>query len=229
MLDTKRHDALFDKRAFDEDVHVIGTGGVGSAVARQLAKLGIGCARAFHLWDGDTVAPHNLANQAYAPAHIGKSKTDALAEQIRTWSDGTEAISHPSFVTGSVPLSGIVFLCLDSMHARKDICEQSLFRNPAVPLTIETRMDASSVIIHAFDPRSETHIEYWNMYWYPDAEMENEAGCNGPISVISTVEMTASMAVAQLIAYSKARDAGMLYNQVQLSLRTWEIKKAMWQ
>ena len=226
-LDTRRHDELFDKKTFAADVHVIGAGGVGSALVRQLAKLGVGTNSAFHLWDGDTVAPHNIANQAYDPHDIDLKKTDALREHVRVWTDGIEAISHDRFVTDKVPLSGMVFLCLDDMQARKDICEASLWGNEEVPMVIETRMDASYIVIHSFDPNDPLHVECWNEYWYPDVKTENEAGCGGPVSVISTVEMTASMAVQQFIAH--VGGANDFYHQVQLNLRTWELKKATWQ
>lgn len=228
-LDTKRHDALFDKKSFTEDLHLIGTGSVGSALAYQLAKLGIGYASRFHVWDGDTVASHNIANQAYYPHDIGEKKAKALGMHIREWSDGTEAIIHSEFVTKRVPLSGVVILCLDNMEARRDICRDSLWNNPDVSLVIETRMDASLVIIHAFDPNLPLHIKIWESYWYPTKEMENEEGYGGPISIMPSITMAASLAAQLFIKYARDQRITDIPNQVRLNLRTWELKKAVWQ
>ncbi len=227
-LDTKRHDALFNKKAFTQDLHLIGAGSVGSAVAYQLAKLGVGDASAFHLWDGDTVAPHNLPNQAYYTRDVGLKKVDALQRNICEWSDGTEAIVHGEYVTEEIPLAGIVILCLDNMEARRDICRDSLWNNPRVKLVIETRMDASLLVVHTFDPNIPKHIEFWEFYWHPNKAVQNEVGYGGPVSIIPSVEMTASLVSQQFIKFVRSGWDD-IYNQLQLNLRTWELKKTKWQ
>lgn len=228
MLDTRRHDSLFDKNSFTHDVHVIGVGGIGSAVVRQLAKLGVGTNNDFHVWDGDTVAPHNICNQAYDPADVGKLKVDAIAEHAADWGGGLRLIRHPIMVTEQIPFSGIVFLCVDSMAARKQICEQSLFRNPQMQFAIEPRMDASHGQVHSFDPCNEEHMKWWQYYLFSDNEAMDEVSCNGQLSVISTVEIVASIAVNQLIAYAREENAHASPNQVQLDLRSWELLAYYW-
>lgn len=60
-------------------VAICGLGGLGSHIACALARLGVG-----HLLliDFDRVDPTNLARQHYNLDHIGRHKTDALAEQL---------------------------------------------------------------------------------------------------------------------------------------------------
>lgn len=61
-------------------VGVAGCGGLGSAVAITLARLGIGALR---LVDFDIVEPSNLNRQQFFIDQIGRMKTDALAENLK--------------------------------------------------------------------------------------------------------------------------------------------------
>lgn len=71
------HDIM--QRLQNGRVAVCGLGGLGSLVAQELARLGVG-----HLLliDGDHVEPTNLARQHYRLEQIGMPKTDALAQTI---------------------------------------------------------------------------------------------------------------------------------------------------
>lgn len=60
-------------------VAVAGLGGLGSNVAAQLARAGVGC---LHLIDFDTVDATNLNRQLYFLRDLGKNKTEALKRQI---------------------------------------------------------------------------------------------------------------------------------------------------
>lgn len=61
-------------------VGIAGCGGLGSAVAITLARLGIGELR---LVDFDVVEPSNLNRQQFFVDQIGRMKTDALAENVK--------------------------------------------------------------------------------------------------------------------------------------------------
>lgn len=201
MLDTRRHDQLFNSAKFDLPVHIIGVGGVGSHVARMLAKLGVGRNSPVTVYDGDRVEPHNLANQAYDESHVGLFKVEALYDQYRKWSGGVEIYPQARFVEARENLSGIVFLCLDDMFVRQQICEQSVWRVPEIQLLIETRMSVQNVMLFTLDPNREKHIAAWQAYWYRNEEADNDMGCNGPMSVITSVEATAVFAVQSFIDF----------------------------
>jgi molybdopterin/thiamine biosynthesis adenylyltransferase len=226
-LDTKRHDALFKKEEFTLPVHLIGTGGVGSHVAYELAKLGVGFHNEIHLYDGDTIESHNIANQAFEVGQIGMQKALALSDRYVDLSGGATVHAHPSFVTERITLSGVVFLCLDSMEARKKICQGSLWRNTAVPAVIDTRMDAATAVAYTIDPNNEEHIERWEERWFPDEEADNLAGCGGHLSVITAVAMTASIAVQQFIGFAAKRNIATA-NYFRLSLDSWESCAEHW-
>lgn len=60
-------------------VGVAGLGGLGSNIAVMLARSGVG---ALHLVDFDVVDESNLNRQHYFREHLGRLKTEALAEQL---------------------------------------------------------------------------------------------------------------------------------------------------
>ncbi|WP_080797188.1 sulfur carrier protein ThiS adenylyltransferase ThiF [Arabiibacter massiliensis] len=60
-------------------VGIAGLGGLGSHIAVMLARSGVG---ALHLVDFDVVDEGNLNRQHYFREHLGRPKTDALAEQL---------------------------------------------------------------------------------------------------------------------------------------------------
>lgn len=60
-------------------VGVAGLGGLGSNIAVMLARSGVG---ALHLVDFDVVDEGNLNRQHYFREHVGRPKTEALAEQL---------------------------------------------------------------------------------------------------------------------------------------------------
>lgn len=76
-------DKRFSKEVYEKlkhaEVAVAGLGGIGSHVAVNLARSGIGH---IHLVDFDTVDLTNLNRQAYTIQHVGRLKTEALKELL---------------------------------------------------------------------------------------------------------------------------------------------------
>lgn len=165
-----------------ETVHIVGCGGLGSNLAWLVARLG---RTALTLYDGDTFAPHNLGNQACGRDDIGRNKAEALAGHIGA-AIGSQVRAVPSFVGERVPFAGIVFVCVDSMAARKTVMA-SVFGNASVAYAFEARMDASRCVVYSFDPNDALQADLWRHYWHPDDEAQNEAlACGGPLPVSYT-------------------------------------------
>ncbi len=76
---TARHSPGIQARIKQSTVAVLGLGGLGSAVAGAMAKIGIG---KMLLSDYDIVEPSNLNRQHYFVDQIGMLKTDALKDNI---------------------------------------------------------------------------------------------------------------------------------------------------
>ncbi len=78
MLAARITPGLYDK--FQKGrVAIAGLGGLGSQIAMQLARSGVGH---LHLVDFDTVEPSNLNRQQYRICHLGMEKTQALAQEL---------------------------------------------------------------------------------------------------------------------------------------------------
>lgn len=74
-----RHTPKVQKRMKQGKVAIAGLGGIGSAVAIMLARLGVG---RLLLVDFDVVEPSNLNRQSYYISHLGMKKTQALKQQL---------------------------------------------------------------------------------------------------------------------------------------------------
>lgn len=66
---------------------IVGVGGTGSLLARDLPKLLIGTYHGMLLVDGDTVERKNMVRQSYQEQDIGENKAVALAAKINTFYD----------------------------------------------------------------------------------------------------------------------------------------------
>ncbi|HID70539.1 MAG TPA: sulfur carrier protein ThiS adenylyltransferase ThiF [Desulfobacterales bacterium] len=76
---TARHTPGIQKKIKQSTVAILGLGGLGSAVAGAMAKIGIG---KMLLSDYDVVEPSNLNRQHYFVDQIGMLKTNALRDNI---------------------------------------------------------------------------------------------------------------------------------------------------
>lgn len=229
IVTTIRHDAITPQQLVTTPMTIFGVGGVGSSVVSlfanmQLAKPGV------TMYDHDVVEAHNPPNQCYTRDDIGKPKVTALAKHAALWSDD-QVPFYPKQeeVMGRVEVAGIAFLCLDKMKARKQIMHESIFNNPKIPVVVETRMDARSMVMYTIDPNCKKHQKLWNDYWFPDIEAENEAGCGGHYAVRTTVTMTAALAVQQVMYWFEADEPGIgVPNQTIFNLRNMTFEQRVW-
>ena len=118
------------------EVIVIGAGAVGSFTAFTLAKMGIG---KITVYDDDAVTEHNLPNQMFQVADIGKSKVYAIRDTIQDF-HGVEIDAVKENYTDQA-LSGIVIVAVDSMDVRLKIWEKVRY-NSSISLFIDSRMGA---------------------------------------------------------------------------------------
>lgn len=74
-----RHTPSVHEKVKAAKVAIAGLGGLGSHIAIELARTGVGC---LHLIDFDIVEPSNLNRQMYKIKHLGMYKTEALKQEI---------------------------------------------------------------------------------------------------------------------------------------------------
>ena len=102
--------------------HIIGCGSVGSTVAALLARLGV---TKFVLYDFDRVEAHNLANQMFIHKDIKTEKVDAVKRiitEINPDAEPTIEICREGY--NDQKLNGNVFLCVDNIDLRREICQK---------------------------------------------------------------------------------------------------------
>lgn len=106
-------------------VGIAGLGGLGSAVAIALARIGIGT---LILADFDVVEPSNLNRQHYLIEHIGAAKTDAMAGVLANINPYIKVITHNVVLDRNnipelfQPVDAVVE-CFDSAEAKAMIIQ----------------------------------------------------------------------------------------------------------
>lgn len=107
----KRHGAENQQKLARARVGIAGLGGLGSAAACHLARLGVG---ELVLVDFDVVDVSNLHRQQYTCAQVGMKKTEALAETLRAINPFVELELHSVKVTAenaSTLFAGCPIVC----------------------------------------------------------------------------------------------------------------------
>lgn len=152
QLDILRPTALSDR-----EITLIGAGGTGTHVGHMLARMGL----PFHVWDGDSIELHNLANQlGYNPIDMNENKALTLAYSVNGLVK-VEAVQHmwEGFDHEDLPaFTDIMISGVDSILARKRIWRK-LRGNRRVKLYVDCRMGGEVFQFYAFDPSNPKHIE----------------------------------------------------------------------
>ena len=117
-------------------VGIAGLGGLGSAVAVALARLGVG---ELVVVDYDIVEPSNLNRQQYFIDQIGKPKTEAMEENLRRINPYVRVSSHREVLTGqNIPqyFGGVNALveALDKAESKAMLLNTMAERCPDVPV-----------------------------------------------------------------------------------------------
>tara|TARA_R100001132_G_C3253265_1_gene79715 strand:- start:160 stop:825 length:666 start_codon:yes stop_codon:yes gene_type:complete len=97
---------------------VIGVGAIGRQVALQLAAIGTPL---IQLLDFDTVESTNITTQGYRRQDLGRTKVEATAQSIQELDDSIQLITHSNRYRATMPISDVVFCCVDSISARAAI------------------------------------------------------------------------------------------------------------
>ena len=189
-----------------EPITVIGLGCAGIRVLRELDELGsdrIGSN--ITLIDSDIVKGENIRSQLYTQWHVGEKmhKVHAAKSMMSQWS-GLMMRALPEHVRSGDKVRGVVFLCVDSMDARKEIMHGCLFGNSDVPLVVDIRLESEAAHLYVIDPSNDLHQEQWNLYWYPDDMATTAGSCGAATSFGPIANAAANCAVWQLIRYREA-------------------------
>jgi ThiF family len=167
-MDLSRQQDLIEPDQLDLPITVVGCGGIGSFVVLALAKMGC---RALSAYDDDRVEPHNIPNQAYRLADVGRLKVEALAELVRDIAG--VALDLRAERVRSQRLQGVVVAAVDTMSARREIWLQGIRHRAAVPLYIDARMGAEVARVLTVRPADPDDIRRYEASLHSDEEAAN--------------------------------------------------------
>ena len=203
IIDTTRHVGVFSPDAFgNRRIDVIGAGASGSRIVLSLAKLGL---ENIHVWDFDKVEAHNIANQAFSQADIGRPKVDALKDLVER-ATGLAITTHNERVNGTQALGEVIFLLTDTMSSREEIWKKGIRYKMRTKLMIETRMGTDQGRVYTINPTKPAQVKGWEETLCGDDVAEVSA-CGTSISVGPTAEFLSGLAVWQLIRWFSIESA----------------------
>lgn len=195
---------FLDPTTIRERIHIVGCGAIGSTVAENLARFGLG--KNLILYDFDVVKPHNIANQMFTSKNIGTPKVDAVKEMVLDIDPDATSIRTASKGYTNQPMSGYVFLCVDSIETRRKIAE-AFVDNPNIKGMFDFRMGLTDAQHFAADWKDRTSVHSFlnSMDFTHEEAMANApvSACNMTLSVAPTVRMIVAAGVANFINFAK--------------------------
>jgi|SRR6478609_5376624 len=100
-----------------QEVMVLGQGGIGSWTSLLLARAGC----SLSLVDMDDYEEHNMTGQLVRGSDIGRSKVDSAADVVREFSPNTQVEAYHMRYGGEfTPFNRVTVCGFDNMQARKD-------------------------------------------------------------------------------------------------------------
>lgn len=199
-MDINKHLEFLNPKKFDNRIHIIGVGAVGSRVAEQLARLGF---TNIHIYDFDKVEAVNIPNQLFVNSDIGKDKVDAVEEHMKAINPRIEVTKHPKGWNNNV-LDGAVFIAVDSIELRRKITE-SIMYNPTVKVVFDGRMRLTDAQYYGADWKEQKQRDILlGSMQFTDADADEStpvSACGTTLSVVPTVVSLASVVVANFINY----------------------------
>jgi hypothetical protein len=195
---------FFKPEQCTDRLHIIGCGAIGSTVAENLVRFGL---TKITLYDFDRVEDKNIANQIYTSKDIGMYKVDALARYLMDINPdlkGNLRVVKEGYTNQR--LSGYVFLAVDNIDLRRQICEANQ-DNRYIKGVFDWRMrltDAQHYAADWSDPKSVQNLIASMQFSHEEAaEATPMSACNQTLSVVPTVRMICSAGVSNFINFVK--------------------------
>lgn len=199
-MDLKKSLEYFNPVNVKGKCHIIGCGSVGSAVAELLARLGI---TNFVLYDFDIVEPHNLANQMFVHSDIKVPKVEAVKRiitDINPEANATIEVFGEGYSNQN--LNGYVFLCVDNIDLRREICINNRM-NRAIKAVYDFRTrleDAQTYAADWKDLRQVANLIKTMEFSHDEAHAATPvSACGTELGVAPTVRMVVTLGVCNFM------------------------------
>lgn len=204
MLDKSKVLEYFDASKLTAPIHIIGCGAVGSHIAEQLTRMGC---EDIHLWDFDTVSPHNITNQMFIADDIGSTKVESVYCMMKDINPDLAInqknciMPHPQGWHGEV-LNGYVFLCVDNIDLRREIVTVNK-NNPNCLAFFDFRMrltDAQHYMAECNNEKQMKALLDSMAFTHEEAkDATPKSACNVELSVIYTVKTITALGIANFV------------------------------
>ena len=203
MIDTTKFYEYFQPEQVKDRIHIIGCGSVGSTVAELLIRHGL---TKLTLYDFDKVELKNLANQMFDLEDVGELKTAAVKRKLCAIDKGCEKDVVLKGRYEDQYVTGIVFLCVDSIELRQKIYEE-LAQMDKVKAVIDIRTGLTNASCYAFDTKDSKSQMFVAKHSNFTDEEANDAtpmsACGEVLGVAGTVRLISALGVNNLIYYLK--------------------------
>lgn len=203
-MDLSKSYEFFQPEKDDARIHIIGCGSVGSTIAENLARCGV---TKMTLWDFDKVEPHNIVNQMFTQAHVGRLKCDALKEILTEINpECADTIDvKPDGWQGKL-LSGYVFLAVDSIEIRRAFVEKHM-DSPYVKAMFDVRTMLTGAQHYGADwsdPKMKKDFLASMQFSHDEAAEEVQvSACGVVLGVVTTVRLISALTVNNYIRFVK--------------------------
>ena len=167
--------AIFDPSEFCWPVHIVGAGGIGSALFLPLLKLGVA---ELHVWDPDIVEPHNIpAKLLYRPSDVGKSKVECLRDFSQWVETECQVRPHAQLVEPDTELSGVVISGVDSMASRQQIWKAVRRNVVDVAFYMDARIGGEQFELYSLFPYDPQDARQYEESWLVNDEQTLDLPC----------------------------------------------------
>ncbi len=199
-MNLNKHLEFFNPTQIKDQIHIIGCGAIGSHLATQLTRIGLS---QLHLYDFDTVEPHNITNQSYYPDQTGILKVIALRNNLHRINSDSKIHTHTDGYTTQM-LNGHVFLCVDNIETRLQIATAQQY-NPMIHAFFDFRMRLTDAQHYAADWMNPEQKERFLQSMQFSSEEAKEAtpmnACGSTLSIAPTVHGIIALGIANFINF----------------------------
>lgn len=197
-MDLNKHLDFLNPAETTDAIHVIGVGAIGSRVVEQLVRLGF---KNIYIYDFDKVDTHNITNQLYTYEQVGEYKVKAMLELMSPINkNAIRKVYNKGYI--KQPLSGYVFLCVDSIELRHKIATDNIM-NKNIKAMFDCRMRLTDAQAFAAKWSDDYQVKAFigSMSFTDEEARENTpvSACGTSLSVAPTVLTIVSLQVANFI------------------------------
>lgn len=201
-MNLNKHLEFIQPSVYDNEIHIIGVGAVGSRVAEALVRLGFDN---INIYDMDIVEDANVTNQLYHFKDIGKEKEDALIDQMKAINPQVRIMKNGKYEDQI--LKGAVFIAVDSIDLRREIVQKNK-TNLKIDILFDGRMRLTDAQAYTAIMRDRKAVQSFlaTMQFTDEQDTTPLSVCGTTLSVAPTVMTLANVLVMNFLRYLKQEE-----------------------